>query len=197
MSYDELLNHKSILDCENPKDEEQHGKDKMTMLSKIEAFGKHGAIVKVEPQDKAHKKYKSAYRVVRPEDYVNVVEGCDIKNGVDMVVHGGIFGMAAYGQNYTMGLINKETHMVESLCSFQFLKEKADFEKFEEMDPKEIAGEFERGENFLKQETLISDLRGVKRKELDALIQAAEERRSGNEGGKEKVADKKMEGMSL
>ena len=192
MKYDELLNHKSILDCENPKDEEQHGKDVLKMYEKAEGFGKFGAIVKMQPMDKAHKKNKPDYRFVRPEDYMDVVQACDLKNGGDMVVHNGVFGIAVYGQGYTIGL-KKEHYLVETLCSFQFLDGKADVEKLEEMGVKELEKAFEKGEGFLGQKDLIKDLRGVKRKDLDALIQDAEERRSGNMGGKGKDKEKGRE----
>lgn len=184
MKYDELLNHKSILDCENPRDEEQHGKDKVSMLGKIDAFGKYGAIVKMQPVDKAHKKDKEKFYVVGPEDYYGIVEGCDLKNGTDMVIHNGLFGIAAYGQGYTMGL-RKESHMVETLCSYRFLNEKADLEKLEEMEQKELSKEFEKDSNFLNTEEFLWDLRNVKRKDLDALIQAAEEKIGGSDGGRD------------
>lgn len=189
MKYDELLNHKSILDCENPRDEEQHGKDKVAMLGKMESFGKYGAVVKLQAQDKGHARDKAKYLVVCPEDFQSVVEACDLKNGTDMVIHDGLVGIAVYGQNYTMGL-KQETHMLETLCSYRFLNEKADFEKLREMDRKELEREFGEGEEFLSNAKLFEELRGVKRKDLDALIQGAEERR-GNKG-KEKAKEKEV-----
>lgn len=190
MKYDELLNHKSYLDCENPRDEEQHGRDKVSMFSKAENFGKYGAIVKIQPVDKAHKKDKATYQVVHPEDYMSVAEGCDIKNGADMVIHDGLFAIAAYGQNYTMGL-KKESYMVETLCSFKFLDGNADFEKLDEMSRKELEKEFEEGSHFMDSKDLIWKVRDVKRKDLDTLIQEAEERRQGdNDGGKGRGKEK-------
>ena len=104
MKYDELLNHKTILDCENPRDEEQHGKDINAMYAKLGQFGAYGAIVKMQPMDKAHKKDEASFLLVRNDEYADVVQGCDIKNGGDMVVHDGLFGIAVYGGNYTYGL---------------------------------------------------------------------------------------------
>lgn len=181
MKYDELLNHKSILDCENPKDEEQHGKDIVSMLGKMDSFGKFGAIVKLQPQDKGHAGDKAKYCVVHPEDYYSVIEACDLKNGTDMVIHDGLVGIATYGQNYTMGL-KRETHMLETLCSFRFLNEKADFEKLVEMERKQLEKEFYDGTEFLSNVELFGELRGVKRKDLDVLIDEADKKRGEKKG---------------
>jgi len=191
MKYDELLNHKTILDCENPRDEEQHGKDVEKMFGKMGDFGLYGAIVKVEPVDKAHKKKGARYQVVGPDEYGKAEEGCDFKNGSDMVVHNGLVGTAVYGACYTMGTIKKEGHMVETLCSYRFLNEKADLERLEDMDQEELKREFEKGVCFLDTKDFIWDMRSVKRKELDVLIREAEVRCGRKpDGGKGKEKDK-------
>lgn len=181
MKYHELLNHKSILECENERDREQHAKDVNSMISKLDDFAKYGAVVKKQQVDKAHANSPAEYQVVSADSLMIAVEGCDIKNGTDFVIHENTLGVVAYGQNYTFKR-DKVSHTLETLCSYHFLDESVDFDSVADMKRQELAELYKDESKFLNTDKLLEDLRGVKKKDLDSIIKNAEARLSNNKG---------------
>lgn len=188
MLYQEYLNHKSILDCESEKDIERHNLDVQRMYEILEERGKFGAIVKIEYQNVAHKKKEPAYGLVSADGYFQAIEGLDMKNGGDFVIHNGDIGIAVYGQNYSYNdhsVHHGTQHMVEALATFHFFdshhKDKA-IELADYLDhTNDLEGEgyesLEQAYNkpyYLDTENLKQELRGVKRLSLDEQIEMAD-----------------------
>lgn len=122
MYYDEYLNHKSLLTCEEEKDIEQHNNDCNKMFELLMDYAPHGAIAKISHQDLYHKTHeKDMYKLIDKHGYDDMIQAFDIKNGIDFVIHDDEVGIAVYGQNY---LFSGKHYMNEVLIQFHFLDAK-------------------------------------------------------------------------
>ena len=203
MKFEVELNHKSIVDCDNEKDILRHNEDCEKIMGKIAHFAKYGVVVKKEYLDDGHKNKVPTYRYFgRHEDIGSgvVEEACDLKNGADFVIQNGLFASIAHGQGYTIGK-DPTYHLVETLNSYHFLNEKGmkAVEELEESDSfysgQAIEQIIQDESNLLDTKEVLEEVKGVKRKPIDQLIEEAtaklEEQRGGK--GKEKSREKEAE----
>ena len=149
MYYNEYLNHKPLLTCEDEKDIEQHNKDCDKMFELLMDYAPHGAIAKISHQNLYHKTHeKDMYKLIDKHGYDDMIQAFDIKNGIDFVIHDDEVGIAVYGQNY---LFSGKHYMNEVLIQFHFLDaDKADIHS--------IQAQLDEIYSLDKEQALLEDL---------------------------------------
>ena len=117
--YNEYLNHKSHLACESDSDINQHNLDCSKIFDFLYDASPAGAIVKVSYQDPYSQEQDSGwYKLIQQDGYDDLIQGFDVKNGIDFIILDGEIGIAVYGQNYSY---EDDTYMNEALLQFHFI----------------------------------------------------------------------------
>ena len=96
-----LLNSKSILDCEE-YEEEIHNQEINNFLELLMQKDNYDCAVLIKSFDEAHKNEEPIIKSCKLYDCQEMLEYVDIKNGVDVANVDGYFTFITYGQCYSL-----------------------------------------------------------------------------------------------
>ena len=104
----ELLNSKSILDC-NEQEIEQHNQECSLIIEKLLKYDNYDCAVIYKYFDEASKEKEPVIKQCNLYDCLDMVQYADIKNGVDFAVVEGFLTFICYGSEYEY---NNQIHLV-------------------------------------------------------------------------------------
>ena len=187
-----MLSSKSILDCELERDIDSHNEENAKIVEFMEGNAPYGGILKASYKDLFHKDTPPEYIFIYPDEYQNILESFDLKNGVDFTIENANLAAIVYGQNYRL-MSTGEVHMVEAAAEYRFFKDEDVMRKIEnslvlqfgDVNSKEAQNFLETlhcdMENFMDSEKLIADLKAEvfpeRKNVLSEIIKSAEERK--------------------
>ena len=104
----ELLNSKSILDC-NETEIEQHNQECSTIIETLRKLDNYDCAIIYKHFDKANKEKEPIIKQCNLYDCLDMVQYADIKNGVDFTFVEGFLTLICYGSEYEY---NNQIHLV-------------------------------------------------------------------------------------
>lgn len=104
----ELLNSKSILDC-NEQEIEQHNQECSLIIEKLLKYDNYDCAVIYRYFDEASKEKEPVIKQCNLYDCLDMVQYADIKNGVDFAVVEEFLTFICYGSEYEY---NNQIHLV-------------------------------------------------------------------------------------
>lgn len=104
----ELLNSKSILDC-NEQEIEQHNQECSLIIEKLLKYDNYDCAVIYKYFDEASKEKEPVIKQCNLYDCLDMVQYADIKNGVDFAVVEEFLTFICYGSEYEY---NNQIHLV-------------------------------------------------------------------------------------
>lgn len=94
-----LINSKSIIDCDE-YEEEEHNNEIESFMEKIYMIPNYKCAVIRKDVDMAHMNNKEKIYSCYLHEFLEIIEYCDIKYGVDVVFENNKLKVITYGQNY-------------------------------------------------------------------------------------------------
>lgn len=104
----ELLNSKSILDC-NEQETEQHNQECSLIIEKLLKYDNYDCAVIYKYFDEANKEKEPVIKQCNLYDCLDMAQYADIKNGVDFGIVEGFLTFICYGFEYEL---NNQIHLV-------------------------------------------------------------------------------------
>ena len=105
-----LLTTKSILDCDE-FEEEIHHKEINDLIQFIQKIEDVDCAFIIKYVDKGHSSRKETILSGNLHNFIDMVEYCDIKNGIDLLIKDNQFlTIRTYGQGYTMEIDGNEEY---------------------------------------------------------------------------------------
>lgn len=104
----ELLNSKSILDC-NEQEIEQHNQECSLIIEKLLKYDNYDCAVIYKYFDEASKEKEPVIKQCNLYDCLDMVQYADIKNGIDFAVVEEFLTFICYGSEYEY---NNQIHLV-------------------------------------------------------------------------------------
>ena len=104
----ELLNSKSILDC-NELEIEQHNQECSTIIENLHKYDDYDCAVIYKYFDEASKEKEPVIKQCNLYDCLDMVQYADIKNGVNFAIVEGFLTFICYGSEYEY---NNQIHLV-------------------------------------------------------------------------------------
>ena len=95
----ELLNSKSILDC-NEQEIEQHNQECSAIIESLHKYDDYDCAVIYKYFDEANKEKEPVIKQCNLHDCLDMVQYADIKNGVDFATVEGFLTFICYGSEY-------------------------------------------------------------------------------------------------
>lgn len=131
------LTNKSVLSCETEYDFDKHSQQTENILSSLNEQAIAGAIIRVQFLDIANRHKGPVFIAASPEDYFDVLNRFDCKNGIDFTGENGEFTAYIYGRNYTayneefMACTTATYHFLdaEQIDKLKFIKSSLEFMK--------------------------------------------------------------------
>lgn len=119
-----LLNNKSIIDCDE-NEELLHNKEIEFYVDNISDLPNFDCAVIIKYIDHANKNKNEKILSCKLHDFIEVIEYCDIKNGIDLLIdQDNSFCIIAYGQYYT---IKNDWYNVETKIQILPYKDNREF----------------------------------------------------------------------
>ena len=97
----ELLNSKSILDC-NEQETEQHNQECSTIIENLHKYNDYDCAVIYKYFDEANKEKEPVIKQCNLYDCLDMVQYADTKNGIDLALVENFLTFICYGQEYSM-----------------------------------------------------------------------------------------------
>lgn len=97
----ELLNSKSILDC-NEQETEQHNKECSTIIENLHKYDDYDCAVIYKYFDEANKEKEPVIKQCNLYNCLDMVQYADTKNGIDLALVENFLTFICYGQEYSM-----------------------------------------------------------------------------------------------
>lgn len=96
------IHDKSILDCYEEKEQEEHANQIDKIIEKVYSMRNYDCIYTVKYMDKFHEKHREVFTIHDELSRLDeVIEGCDLKNGVDAYIDDeGNLAFLVHGQGY-------------------------------------------------------------------------------------------------
>lgn len=108
----QLLNSKSILDCETEEEENNHKKEIEKVMEAIYSTPNYRTILRYHFVDVAHQRNLDMFRSYHLHELLESIDGIDLKNGYDFAIQNNdTLTVIVYGQYYMM---NNSFHIVET-----------------------------------------------------------------------------------
>lgn len=110
-----LLNSKSILDC-NEYEEEQHNQEIINFMEQVYNFENYDCALRIKRIDINKSEPNEIIKSCKLHQILEITEYFDIKNGVDLCMEDGFIIFICYGQAYELdGKHNFVTNLIQVL----------------------------------------------------------------------------------
>lgn len=119
----ELLNSKSILDC-NEQEIEQHNQECSLIIEKLHKYDDYDCAVIYKYFDEANKEKEPVIKQCNLYNCLDMVQYTDIKNGVDFGIVEGFLTFICYGSEYEL---NNQIHLVTTGIQIRPYNDDRDF----------------------------------------------------------------------